>query len=150
MYETQTLNDSIFEHCNQSMNNTLSAERYPSWKRSCPELKDIDFIHLGLLRCISQVDSGRHFLQTAEEVYGEQVPHSTYFKSLKSPRRTSMLEAIELQSYECHCVTLSSQGIDYLASFPELNEYIVLAADGHFIDHAANTMYSLSSGNDAR
>ena len=139
MHKAQTLNDSIFKHCNQSMDNALSAERYPSWKRSCPELKDIDFIHLGLLRCISQVDSGRHFLQTAEEVYGERVPHSTYFKSLKSPRRTSMLEAIELQSYEYHCATLSSQGIDYLASFPELNEYTVLAADGHFIDHACHT-----------
>ena len=139
MHKTQTLNDFIFKHCSQSMDHALSAERYPSWKRSCSELKDIDFIHLGLLRCISQVDSGRHFLQTAEEVYGERVPHSTYFKSLKSPRRTSMLEAIELQSYERHCATLSSQGIDYLTSFPELNEYTVLAADGHFIDHACHT-----------
>jgi len=139
MHKSQTLNDFIFEHSYQSMDNALSAERYPSWKRSCSELKDIDFIHLGLLRCISQVDSGRHFLQTAEAVYGEQVPHSTYFKSLKSPRRTSMLEAVELQSYERHCATLSSQGIDYLASFPELYEYTVLAADGHFIDHACHT-----------
>ncbi len=139
MHKTQTLNDTIFEHCNQSIDNALSAERYPLWKRSCPELKDIDFVHLGILRCISQVDSGRHFLQTAEEIYGEQVPHSTYFKSLKSTRRTSMLEAVELQSYEHHCATLSSQGIDYLASFPELNEYTVLAADGHFIDHACHT-----------
>lgn len=139
MHKTQTLNDFIFEHCNQSMDNARSAERYPLWKRSCPELKDIDFIYLGLLRCISQVDSGRHFLQTAEEVYGEQVPHSTYFKSLKSTRRLNMLEAVELQSYGHHCATLSSQGIDYLASFPELNEYTVLAADGHFIDHACHT-----------
>ncbi len=139
MHKSLTLNDAIFEHCAQSMDNALSAERYPSWKRSCSELKDSDFIHLGLLRCISQVDSGRHFLQTAEEVYGERVPHSTYFKSLKSPRRMSMLEAVELQSYERHCATLSSQGIDYLASFPELNEYAVLAADGHFIEHACHT-----------
>ena len=139
MHKTQTLNNFIFEHCNQSIDNACSAERYPLWKRSCPELKDIDFICLGLLRCISQVDSGHHFLQTAEEVYGEKVPHSTYFKSLKSTRRLSMLEAVELQSYERHCATLSSQGIDYLTSFPELNEYTVLAADGHFIDHACHT-----------
>ena len=139
MHKSQTLNDSIFEHCNQSMGDALSAERYPSWKRSCSALEDIDFVHLGLLRCISQVDSGRHFLQTAEDIYGEQVFHSTYFKSLKSPRRTSMLKAIELRSYEHHCATLSSHGTDYLASFPELNEYTVLAADGHFIDHACHT-----------
>ena len=139
MHKAQTLNDSIYKHCNQSMDNALSAERYPLWKRLCPELKDVDFIHLGLLRCIGQVDSGRHFLQTAGEVYGEQVPHSTYFKSLKSPRRTSMLEAVELQSYDRHCARLSSHGIDYLASFPDVSEYTVLAADGHFIDHACHT-----------
>lgn len=80
MHKTQTLNDFIFEHCNQSMDNARSAERYPPWKRSCSELKDVDFIHLGLLRCISQVDSGRHFLQTAEEVYGDRCQDSCRLK----------------------------------------------------------------------
>ena len=50
-----------------------------------------------------------------------------------------MLKAVELQSYEHHCAVLSSQDIDYLASFPELDKYTVLAADGHFIDHACHT-----------
>jgi hypothetical protein len=85
------------------------------------------------------VDSGRHFLQTAEEIHDEQCPLSTYFKSLKSPRRVSMLEAVEQQSYDLYSETLSSHGIDYLKSFPELNDYTVLAADGHFIDHACHT-----------
>ena len=139
MYESQTLNDFIFDHCNKSMENALSAERHPLWKRSCPELNDIDFIRLGVLRCISSVDSGRHFLQTAEEIHDEQYPLSTYFKSLKSPRRVSMLEAVEQQSIDLYTETLSSHGIDYLKSFPELNDYTVLAADGHFIDHACHT-----------
>lgn len=139
MFEPQILNDFIFEHCNKSMDNALSAERYPLWKRSCPELSDIDFICLGILRCISSVDSGRHFLQTAEEIHDEQCPLSTYFKSLKSARRVSMLEAVEQQSYDLYRETLSTHGIDYLKSFPELNDYTVLAADGHFIDHACHT-----------
>ncbi|WP_221896810.1 transposase [Bathymodiolus japonicus methanotrophic gill symbiont] len=99
----------------------------------------IDFIRLGLLRCISVVDSGRHFLQTNEHIYGQLLPHSTYFKSLKSHRRTSMLEAFEQQSYHLHAETLLSQGIDYLKAFPELDEYTIEAADGHFIDHACHT-----------
>ncbi|WP_221896187.1 hypothetical protein [Bathymodiolus japonicus methanotrophic gill symbiont] len=70
-------------------------------------------IRLGLLRCISVVDSGRHFLQTNEQIYGQLLPHSTYFKSLKSHRRTSMLEAFEQQSYHLHAETLLSQGIRY-------------------------------------
>ncbi|WP_140413943.1 hypothetical protein [Bathymodiolus platifrons methanotrophic gill symbiont] len=63
MYESQTLNAFIFDHCNKSMDNAVSAERYPLWKRACPGLNDIGFIRLGMLRCISLVDSGRHFLQ---------------------------------------------------------------------------------------
>ena len=63
MTENVTLRDAITQHCNESMARALLAERYPSWKRSCPELKDIDFVRLGLLRVISAVDSGRHFLQ---------------------------------------------------------------------------------------
>ena len=139
MFESQTLNTFIFDHCNKSMENAISADRYPLWKRSCPELNDIDFIRLGILRCISSVDSGRHFLQTAEEIHEEQYPLSTYFKALKSPRRMSMLEAVEQQSHALYSETLSSHGIDYLKSFPELNDYTVLAADGHFIDHACHT-----------
>jgi hypothetical protein len=109
------------------------------WKRDWPELKDVDFIELGLLRCISTVESDRHFLQTADEIYGEQRPLSTYFNSLKSSRRTSILESIDQQSYKIHCETLRSQGVDYLKAFPELREYTVEAADQHFIEHACHT-----------
>ena len=139
MRKDLTLSEHILQHCNETMERALLAERHPLWPRSCPELNDIDFIQLGLLRCISVVDSGRHFLQTNEELYGQLLPHSTYFKSLKSPRRTLMLEAFEQQSYQLHCETLLSQGIDYLNEFPELDEYLVEAADGHFIDHACHT-----------
>jgi len=139
MNETTTLNDHIIEHCNKSMEVALSAERYPLWKRSCPEMNDIDFTNFGLLRCISAVDSGRHFLQSAEEIYGESLPLSTYFNALKSPRRMRMLEALEKQSYALHCTVLASQGVNYLKQFPELDEYTVEAADGHFIDHACHT-----------
>jgi hypothetical protein len=139
MVNNLSLNDYLSAHCNESMEKALAAERHPIWQRSCPEMTDIDFIRLGLLRCIRAVDSGRHFIQTTEEVHGELLPHSTYFKSLKSSRRTHMLEAIERQSYMIHCQHLASSGIDYLKSFPELDDYTVEAADGHFIDHACHT-----------
>ena len=139
MANNSTLNDHLIAHCNESMDRALTAERRPAWQRSCPEMNDIDFIRLGLLRCISVVDSGRHFLQTTEELHGELLPHSTYFKSLNSSRRASMLEAIERQSYKIHGEHLAFYGIDYLKSFSELNEYVVEAADGHFIDHACHT-----------
>ena len=133
------VNDYLLAHCRESMERAIAAERHPAWQRLCPEMNDNDFIRFGLLRCISLVDSGRHFLQTTEEIHGELLPHSTYFKSLKSSRRANMLEAIERQSYKIHCEDLASSGIDYLKSFPELNGYTVEAADGHFIDHACHT-----------
>lgn len=139
MHKELTLSEHIQQYSNESMERALLAERHPLWARSCPELKDIDFIRLGILRCISAVDSGRHFLQTNEELYGQLLPHSTYFKSLKSRRRSLMLEAFERQSYQLHAETLLSHGIDYLEAFPELDEYTVEAADGHFIDHACHT-----------
>ena len=139
MHESITLNDHIITHCHESLAVALSAERHPLWTRSCPEMNDIDFIRFGLLRSISPVDSGRHFLQTTDVVHDEQLPLSTYFNSLKSVRRMRMLEAIEKQSYLLHCETLASHGIDYLKSFPELDSYTVEAADGHFIDHACHT-----------
>ena len=78
------LNDYLLAHCNESMERALAAERHPAWQRSCPEMNDIDFIRLGLLRCISVVDSGRHFLQTTEEIHGELLPHSTSTLNLLS------------------------------------------------------------------
>ncbi len=114
------VNDYLLAHCHDSMERAVAAERHPAWQRLCPEMNDIDFIRFGLLRCISLVDSGRHFLQTTEEIHGELLPHSTYFKSLKSSRRANMLEAIERQSYKIHCEDLASSSIDYLKSFPEL------------------------------
>lgn len=139
MNKTTTLNDHIMKHCIQSMEMALNNERYPLWKRSCPEMSDIDFTYTGLLRAISVVDSGRDFLQQADENHGNVIPHSTYFNALKSPRRASMLEAVEEQSYQLLKEKLAEQGIDYLSQFPELDEYIVEAADGHFIDHACHT-----------
>ena len=56
MLKDLTLSEHIHLHCNESMERALLAERHPLWARSCPELKDIDFIRLGLLRCISAVE----------------------------------------------------------------------------------------------
>jgi hypothetical protein len=74
MLKELTLSEHIHQHCHESMEHALFAERHPVWARSCPELTDIDFVGLGLLRCISAVDSGRHFLQTNEDIHGQLLP----------------------------------------------------------------------------
>jgi len=72
-----TLNDHIIAHCNESISIALSVERHPLWARSCPEMSDINFTYCGLLRCIDNVDSGRHFLQKTEDIHDEKIPLST-------------------------------------------------------------------------
>ena len=139
MNENSIFLDYITGHYETSMDRALLAEKHPLWKRSCPDFTDNDFIRFGLLRGISPVDSGRHFLQLTEEVIGEFCPHSTYYKALQSPRRMNMLKAIEKQSYELHCENMKLEGVDYLKQFLALDDYTVYAADGHFVDHACHT-----------
>lgn len=139
MNKLMTIDQYIADHCNASMEKAIAAERFPLWKRSCDTMDDVAFSHHGLLRCISSVHSGRHYLQVTDEIYDETICHSSYFNALKSPRRMSMMVALEKQSYKLQSETLSSLGINYLKQFSELDEYRVEAADGHFIQHACHT-----------
>jgi hypothetical protein len=139
MNEIMTIEEYITDHCNVSMEKAIAAERFPLWKRSCDTIDDVTFSRHGLLRCISSVHSGRHYLQVTDEIYDETICHSSYFNALKSPRRMNMVKAIEKQSYKLQSELLSSLGINYLKQFPELDEYRVEAADGHFIQHACHT-----------
>ena len=137
--EMMTMEEYLTDHCNVSMEKALAAERFPLWKRSCDTIDDVTFLRHGLLRCMSPVHSGRHYLQFTDEIYGETIHHSSYFNALKSSRRMYMVKATEQQSYQLQNKALSSLGINYLKQFPELDEYKVEAADGHFIQHAYHT-----------
>lgn len=139
MNDSITLEEHLTDHCSASMKNALAAERFPLWKRSCDTIDDVSFLRHGLFRCMSAAHSGRHYLQVTDEVNDEILRHSSYFNALKSPRRMKMVEATERQSYQLQDNTLSSLGINYLQQFPELDEYKVEAADGHFIQHACHT-----------
>lgn len=129
----------IHQHCKESMNKALTSVRYTTWERKCPEFSDTDYAYMGLLRCITSVDSGRHFIQNAEELHNMACAHSTYFNSLHSPRRRDMLKDVSMESYKLLCAEAEELGIDYLKQFPELEAYDVEAADGHFITHASHT-----------
>jgi len=131
--------DYIFQHCADSMNNALTSVRYTTWERKCPEFSDTEFTYMGLLRCITSVDSGRHFIQNANELHDAECSHSTYFNALHSKRRRDMLKSVAPESYKLLCAQASELGIDYLSQFSELDDYYVEAADGHFITHACHT-----------
>jgi hypothetical protein len=104
MNNLKTIAEYITDHCNASMEKAIAAERFPLWKRSCNSIDDVTFSRHGLLRCISNVHSGRHYLQITDEIYDEGLFHSSYFNALKSPRRMNMMKSLEKQSYQLHIV----------------------------------------------
>jgi hypothetical protein len=139
MSEITSINDHINEHCQLSMCHALADQRFPLWKRSLKNFDDVSFVQHGIRRCITIVNSGRHYLQNSNDILDETISHSTYFNALKSERRMLMVIDLEKQSYQLHSDILASAGIDYLSQFPELDEYSAEAADGHFINHACHT-----------
>jgi hypothetical protein len=130
MYKMMTTKEYITEHCQLSMDKVMTAERFPLWKRAYDTIDDVNFTRHGLLRCISTVNSGRHYMQLTDEIYDEAICHSSYFNALKSARRMKMVKALEKQSYQRQNEILSSLGIEYLKQFPELDEYSVEAVMG--------------------
>lgn len=134
-----TMADYIHQHCENSMSNALTSVRYTTWERQCPEFSDTEFVYMGLLRCITSVDSGRHFIQNADELLNEAYPLSTYFNATHSTRRRDMLKDVSMQSYKLLCAEAEALEIDYLKEFSELDAYDVEATDGHFIAHACHT-----------
>lgn len=139
MDQNISMNDYIVQHCTESMNNALASVRYTTWERQCPEFSDIEFMSTGVLRCITPVDSGRHFIQNMQEQYKSSFPHSTYFTALHSIRRKEMLKAVASESYRIVCSLADESEINYLNQFQELDTYDIEAADGHFITHACHT-----------
>jgi hypothetical protein len=58
---------------------------FGSLKRyDCPEFSDLDFLEAGTLRCLSDTQSGRGFLQLHGDHGRKDVPVDLFFKALKS------------------------------------------------------------------
>ncbi|MCK5774891.1 MAG: transposase [Bacteroidales bacterium] len=136
-----TTKDHIKSHCAQSIQAALNATQYTTWERNCSVVSDLDFVNAGIFRCMTIADSGRHFLQTSEEL-GAKMSHSNYYVNMKSRRRTEMINATEKQSYKIVKQQMQSLKVNYLQQFSEFDDYTVEAADGHFVDHACHTQPS--------
>ena len=133
-------------------NNTLSEtffkpifDLYPQSDRRyrCHDISDLDYLMLGIHRCLSQANSGHDFVQQLgdEEVYDLTV--SEFFKALKSKRRLENITSVN---------TLLSQTVkerihDPFAEFEELKKWEIYAVDGHYQKAACHdTPYQNSKG----
>jgi len=102
--------------------------------RNCPALPDSQWLANGVSRVLLPVASGRNFLQSLLNHDLTELPLSTFFDSLKSPRRARLLGEL-LQRVNTHA---RGRIPDPLARFPELDAFDCHVGDGHFVAAAAH------------
>lgn len=103
-------------------------------RRSCPVLDDALWLESGIRRCLGSFQSGRDFLQHLAEQHDTPVLVSTFFESLKSKRRLSLLDERLQQSRN----RMRRVMPDAFAGFPSLDGFDLYAGDGHFIAAASH------------
>lgn len=108
---------------------------YCRHRRDTPELSDEQFVRGGLLRVLGHYDSGRDFLQAAQD-RGETLARATWFDALHSSRRAAVVAEVATRSYEVFDRFLRPR--DWLGAFPELAGRAVWAVDGHHLAHACH------------
>lgn len=106
------------------------ADRCPA-ARSCPELPDLSWLHLGITRVLEDEPSGRAFLPSISADRPRVPARSSFFDSLASGRRLRFCR----EANAALCAFMARTIADPLAAWPGLSEFAVFAGDGHF--HAA-------------
>lgn len=97
-------------------------------QRSCPDLSDLDYLQLGVERCVSTAKSGNGFLQDYRKIDGGRVRVSNFFESLKSKRRLDNQKSLNrlMKAY------LKDHVTDELSQIQELKNWQPMAGDGHY------------------
>lgn len=96
-------------------------------RRACESYDDETFLRLGVTRVLSDLRTGRGFLQQIAAVLAEGPRRSNFFEALKSDRRLALVEEVAARV---------ASSVPDRGAFPEdLSDYEVHAGDGHW--HAA-------------
>lgn len=112
---------------------------YTRQQRDCPELSDQRFLTLGVLRHVLGPQSGRDFLQQAQETFELWVPRATYFHSLNSRRREGLLAQCSRELFQQSRRRRLQEGLDVFAQIPALANLAAFAVDGHHREHATHS-----------
>jgi hypothetical protein len=102
--------------------------------RNCPAESDWDWLNKGVDRVLSNVRSGRDFLQTFQMFWKREVQVGPYFETLASERRLGMV---------AECSALLRRRVDDgrpspLSPFESLASFDLYAGDGHYLEHATH------------
>lgn len=97
--------------------------------RLCESYDDEKFLRLGVTRVLSDLRTGRGFLQQVAALLPESPKRSNFFEALKSERRLALVGEVTSR--------VAASVPDCGAFPPELADYQVFAGDGHW--HAASS-----------
>lgn len=100
-----------------------SAKRY-----DCQAITDLDFLEMGVLRCLSESKTGRDFIQRHGDHERLDVDTDPFFKAFKSPRRIANLKSVN----SLISPLVAGSAVDPYASIPELKKFAIYSGDGHF------------------
>ena len=122
-----------YTYSNSSVSNELFKpilEFYPQSARQydCPKLTDLGFLEMGVMRCLSDSQTGRDFLQRHADNGRKEVSVDHFFTSLKSERRLANVRSIN------HFLSapVAKACPDPLKDISELSNFEIYAGDGHY------------------
>ena len=119
----------------------LSLYAYSDRQYDCPEFTDLDFLEMGILRCLSDSRTGRDFLQRHGDHGRKEIPVDLFFKGLKSNRRLENARSINAML----AALMTGRCQDPFAAIAELDDFWLYAGDGHYHAAAAHDPKSESS-----
>ena len=119
---------------NQFLQPLLAVYAQATTLRNCPAESDWDWLTKGVDRVLSNVRSGRDFLQTFQMFWQREIQVGPYFETLASARRLGMV---------AECSGLLRRRVDAfrqspLATFESLALFDLYAGDGHYLEHATH------------
>ena len=119
---------------NQFLEPLLAVYHQATTIRRCPAESDWDWLTKGVDRVLSNVRSGRDFLQTFQLFWNREVQVGPYFETLASARRLGM-------AAECSALLrrrVDALRVSPLAAFESLAPFDLYAGDGHYLEHATH------------
>lgn len=131
MMEDQTVAELIREQLKRGLERTRHL-------RPCESFPDEEFLFAGVERVLGTYDSGRDWLQRRRDQGHGCVARATAFDALNSCRRDEMTRDVAAALQRNLARQFADEDVDHLATFPELKDWIVMACDGHAVEHACH------------
>lgn len=104
--------------------------------RKCKSLPDQQWVETGLMRTLSQEQSGRAFVQKLLDTGRNPISSSHFFETLKNERRLKLCREV---NYSLYLQLKENESIhDPFSGFTELNDFDIYADDGHYHSAASH------------